>query len=139
MEIFSIPGFTQCSLIQGSEQISNWECSWLWAQSHMHFTHRDNSFVKPMEKYLSGKNIFLYECKRNQGKRNFWNSTLAFWAWLAWLAWLAPAVPPVPLDLMVYVSLALKRTMYNLKNSFSPNFDFIHRTKYVFLQERNLA
>ena len=35
---------------------------------------------------------------------------------------------------MVQFSSALKRTMYNFKNSFPPAFVYIHRAKYIFFQ-----
>ena len=37
----------------------------------------------------------------------------------------------IRLNLIVHFSLALERTMYNFKNTFSPNFVFIHTAKYV--------
>ena len=39
---------------------------------------------------------------------------------------------------MVQFSLALKRTMYDFKNSFLPNFLLVHRAKYIFFQRHVL-
>ena len=37
------------------------------------------------------------------------------------------ALWPISLDLIVHVSSALKRTMYNFENPYSPSFVFIHK------------
>ena len=59
------------------------------------------------------KYILLYECRLNQGEKNFWNRTLSFWASTK----LAPANWPVRLNLMVHVSKASKGQCRNLEIS----------------------
>ena len=72
-----------------------------------------------------GKNMFLqkyillYECRQNQKKNNFQNQSFEI-------------LNQPRLKLMLHVSSALERTMYDFKNSFFPNFLLIHRAKYIF-------
>ena len=81
------------------------------------------------------KYIFLYECRQNQGKKSFWNCTLAFQiaTKLALAAW------PIRLALLMQFISALKRTIQNVKNSFYPNFVFFFMEQKIFFQETYFA
>ena len=48
-------------------------------------------------------------------------------------SYVAPGAQSVKLDIMVHVSSALKKTVYNFKNAFSSYFVFIKRAKYSFM------
>ena len=61
-------------------------------------------------------------------KKNFWNHTLALLA----STYQVSFDQSVRLGLMVYVSLTLKRTKYNFRNTFPPKFAFICRAEYIF-------
>ena len=77
------------------------------------------------------KYILVYLHRQKQGKKNFWLPTLSFWA----TSQTAPVSQLIGLDFMVHASPALKRTMYEFKNYFFPNFLLIHKAKYIFSRD----
>ena len=65
---------------------------------------------------------------QNQGKKFFWNPTLSFWG----PSCHATINPAWRAGWPVLVKWQHERPMYDLKNSFSSAFVYIHRAKYVF-------
>ena len=72
------------------------------------------------------KTYFALWIVKTWERKNFWNRTLSFWG----LSWTAPLKPARWAGWLLLARWHLKRTMYNMKNSFS--LVCIHAVKYIF-------